>query len=209
VPGEQEPPPYEVLAALAGSLRRELAEAVAALGQARSELAQARERIGELEARLKQNPRNSSRPPSGEGLGKPAPRPRSLRKKSGRKPGGQGGHEGTTLAQVAVKAGICLIIAAVAFWIATLADPDLNSGPNPNPWAAPMVLLSTIAVFAAIGILGHGADTAWQLRRSRRQLPPGPGPGGHVLEGERRASTGHDPVPPRPSQRPDPRRPAG
>ena len=68
---------------------------------ARSELAQARERIAELEARLKQNPRNSSRPPSSEGLGKPSPRPRSLRKKSGRKPGGQDGHKGTTLAQVA------------------------------------------------------------------------------------------------------------
>ena len=41
VPGEQEPP-HEVLAALVASLRRELADAVAALGQARAELAEAR-----------------------------------------------------------------------------------------------------------------------------------------------------------------------
>ncbi len=75
----------EVLVALVASLRGELAEA--------------RERIAELEARLKQTPRNSSRPPSSEGLGKPAPR--SLRKKSGRGPGGQDGHDGKTLAQVA------------------------------------------------------------------------------------------------------------
>jgi transposase len=101
VPGDEGPPSYEVLAALVASLRGELAGALAALEHARAELAQARERIAELEARLKQNPRNSSQPPSSEGLAKPAPRPRSLRKRSGRKPGGQDGHNGTTLAQAA------------------------------------------------------------------------------------------------------------
>ena len=90
-----------MLAALVASLRRELAEMAGALAQARTELAGARERIAELEARLNQNPRNSSKPPSSEGLAKPAPKPRSLRKRSGRKPGGQAGHKGTTLAQAA------------------------------------------------------------------------------------------------------------
>jgi transposase len=94
VPGEEGPPPYEVLAALVASLRRELAEAQAELGRAR-------ERVAELEARLAQSPRNSSRPPSSEGLDKPAPRKRSLRRRSGRRPGGQDGHKGTTLTQVA------------------------------------------------------------------------------------------------------------
>ncbi len=45
MPAEQEPLPYEVLAAVAASLRRELAEMAGVLARARTELAGARERI--------------------------------------------------------------------------------------------------------------------------------------------------------------------
>jgi transposase len=49
-------------------------------------------RITELEGRLKENSSNSSKPPSSDGYTKPEPK--SQRKKSGKKPGGQHGHKG-------------------------------------------------------------------------------------------------------------------
>jgi hypothetical protein len=72
VPGGDADSGDEVPAALVALLRAELARSQAAL-------AQARERIAELEAWLRQTPRNSSRPPSSQWLGKPPPW-RSLRK---------------------------------------------------------------------------------------------------------------------------------
>lgn len=57
-------------------------------------------RVAELEARLGKNSRNSSKPPSSDGLGKPAPK--SLRKPSGRKPGKQQGGQGFRLQPRAV-----------------------------------------------------------------------------------------------------------
>jgi transposase len=55
-------------------------------------------RVKELEGRLAENSSNSHRPPASDGLNKPAPK--SLRVKSGRKPGGQPGHLGRTLQPV-------------------------------------------------------------------------------------------------------------
>lgn len=60
-----------------------------------AELASAKAEIAELKEKLNQNSRNSSKPPSTDGYEKPAPK--SLRKKSGKKAGGQTGHKGHSI----------------------------------------------------------------------------------------------------------------
>ena len=62
-------------------LRAQVAEAAGL----REQVAQLQAQVADLAARVKQNSKNSSRPPSSDGLGKPPPK--SLRTKTGRKPG--------------------------------------------------------------------------------------------------------------------------
>ena len=61
-------------------------------------IAQLNQTIQGLKEQLNKNSKNSSKPPSSDGYKKPAPK--SLRKLSGKKVGGQDGHQGTHLAVI-------------------------------------------------------------------------------------------------------------
>jgi transposase len=76
-------------------LRELLAGRDAEIGLLREQMAVLQSRVADLAAQVKSNSRNSSKPPSSDGLAKPAPK--SLRGKSGQKPGRPKGQPGATL----------------------------------------------------------------------------------------------------------------
>lgn len=91
----------EVIAGLRAAnarLRELLAEKDVIIARLRAQVAKVAEREARVEAlaaQVKQNSKNSNRPPSSDGLAKPAPR--SLREKTGRKPGRTKGQPGATM----------------------------------------------------------------------------------------------------------------
>jgi transposase len=102
VPDESVPGDAAGLQAANVRLRGLLAERDAQIGELLAVVAGLREQVAELQAQVADlaakagtNSRNSSKPPSSDGLGKPAPK--SMRGKSGRRPGRPKGQPGATM----------------------------------------------------------------------------------------------------------------
>jgi len=86
-----------VLLTTIDSLKQTIADQQQTITTLQTENAQLKARLAEPGARLNQNSTNSNRPPSSDGFR----RPQTSRKKGGNPPGGQPGHPGRTLEQVA------------------------------------------------------------------------------------------------------------
>jgi hypothetical protein len=105
------------------------------------------------------------------------------------------------LVRAAAGSGGCAVVAFAALRIFDVIETEPWTGPGPDPHHSLLLVLLVVAVaavVAALFIMGYGVGTAIELRRSRKQLPLRPGPGGHVLEAGRQDGTSHDPVPPGP-----------
>ena len=128
------------------------AEEIAALkaenAQQREQIAMLLERVRDLEARLAKDSHNSGKPPSSDGLKRQLPRTRSLRRKTGKKPGGQVGHPGETLHLV--------------------AEPDAVVEHRPAVCAACQAALAGGDEEAALA----GVEVVARERRQVQDLPP-------------------------------------
>jgi Domain of unknown function (DUF1707) len=79
-----------------------------------------------------------------------------------------------TMAKAACRSGVCLLVAVALAEGAFLAGNFL------------LIVAAAFALIAMSGFLGYGILDAWQQRRSRGQLPPGPNQGHRASEGRRR-----------------------
>jgi transposase len=100
----------------------------AALAQLRAEVAQLKATVEELAQRLGRNSRNSSQPPSADPPQMPT-RPR--RERSGRRPGGQPGHEGQSRALVPV-AEVDMVITVKPMQCPRCQQPLQGDEPQPQ-----------------------------------------------------------------------------
>jgi hypothetical protein len=104
------------------------------------------------------------------------------------------------LARASVKSGCFLVIAAaVAQSGNIIANGDYGAATGSyHAWIRVLNALALALVVTALVILGRGVAASVKQRRSRKQLPPRPAPGGHALAAAPHDDAGHDPVRPRP-----------
>ena len=93
--------PVNITEEFVRSLMKQNEEQSARIAELSAEIASLNQTIRELKEQLNKNSKNSSRPPSSDGLKKPAVKKnRSLRESSGKKQGAQEGHDGVHLSVI-------------------------------------------------------------------------------------------------------------
>jgi Domain of unknown function (DUF1707) len=98
-----------------------------------------------------------------------------------RRPPPAGARRRRPLARAAAGSGACLAFAfGVILFAANVLDPHGLGNPY-HPYSTLCLFAALAAVFAAVCIALNGIGTAVEQRRSRGQLPPGPG--GRALDG--------------------------
>ena len=88
--------PLNITPEFVQQLLEQVSSLTAQVSELTAKINELQQTIKELEEKKNKNSKNSSKPPSSDGYSK---KPSSLRGKSGKKQGGQEGHEGTNLAQ--------------------------------------------------------------------------------------------------------------
>jgi len=110
------------------------------------------------------------------------------------------------LASAGLKSGGLVFVAFAIAYSGNMIDNSDPNGYGPGPhhgWTRLLLLLTLTLLVTAVVILVRGVAATVEQRRSRKQLPPRPGPGGHALNaglhgGASHDPVGHDPVPPGP-----------
>ena len=156
------------LAVRVGDLEADNARLVAENTALRQENAVLRAENTELRRRLGLNSKNSSKPPSSDGLGKPPPT--SMRGRSGRKPGKQPGASGTTLSQVAVPDESVAHFPAVCGGCGDGLDPA--AGPAADPVIRQVFDVAEVSVRVTAHLL-HVLACAGCGARTRATAPAG------------------------------------
>jgi Domain of unknown function (DUF1707) len=102
------------------------------------------------------------------------------------------------LARASVKSGCFLVIAAaVAQSGNIIANGDYGAATSSyQAWIRVLNVLALALLVTAVVILGRGVAASVKQRRSRKQLPPRPAPGGHAQVAAPHDGVGQDAVPP-------------